>query len=174
MASTEALRERLAELRRSFDDGFSQPLLETREDTLDVLSIRVGKEPYALRLSEVGALEADRAITRLPSEHSALLGIAGVRGLVVAVFDLAALLGVSSAESARWIALAKGAPLALAFSGFEGQISAHPEQFARAEAGTGLREVLRHDGINLPLINLPALVASLDPRQGTAARRGPG
>jgi len=172
MASTEVLRGRLVELRRSFDEGFSQPLLETRDDTLDLLSIRVGKEPYALRLSEVGALEADRAITRVPSGHPALLGIAGVRGLVVAVFDLAALLGSARAESARWIVLAKGAPLALAFSGFEGQLSARPDQLARAQHGTGLREVLRHDGINLPLIDLPALVASLDPRQGAAAGAG--
>ena len=172
MASTEALRARLADLRQSFDEGFSQPLLETRDDTLDVLSIRVGKEPYALRLTEVGALEADRAITRVPSEHSALLGIAGVRGLVVAVFDLAALLGTPRPESTRWIVLAKGAPVALAFSSFEGQLSARPDQLARAEAGTGLREVLRHDGISVPLIDLPALVASLDPRVGAAAGAG--
>jgi chemotaxis signal transduction protein len=139
-----------------------------------VLSIRVGREAYALRLSEVGALEADKTITRVPSEHAALLGIAGVRGLVVAVFDLAALLGVARPDGARWIVLAKGAPLALAFSGFEGQLSARPDQFARAEQGAGVREVLRHEGLTLPLVDIPALVTSLDPRQLALAGKATG
>jgi hypothetical protein len=63
----------------------------------------------------------------VPSEHRELLGIAGMRGGVVAVFDLGALIGAPQPEELRWLVLAKGAPLAFAFSAFDGQLVVRPE-----------------------------------------------
>lgn len=168
MVSTEALRERLAQLRLGFDQSFSMPQVEQVDDTVDLLQIRVARDPYALRLAQLAGLEADRSITPVPSEHAALVGIAGARGRVIAVFDLASLLGLPRPESTRWLVLVKGAPIAFAFSTFEAQFSAKPADLARA--GKGGSEIVARDGAQLPLLDLPALVAGLEGR----TRRTPG
>jgi chemotaxis signal transduction protein len=169
--STESLKQRLLALRESFDRSFSEPLAEPGEAPLDLLAIRVGREPFALRLSEIAALEADRTITLVPSQHPELLGIAGVRGSVVAVFDLASLLELPRPDATRWLVLAKGSPLAFAFSVFDGQLAVRRDALARAEAGrTGqLRELVRIQTATggetaLPLIDIAGLVAALERR----------
>jgi purine-binding chemotaxis protein CheW len=166
MASTDALRTRLTELRRGFDHGFTLPAAEEVDDLLDLLLVRIGREPYALRLAQLGALEADRTITPVPSENTELLGIAGVRGTVVAVFDLASLLGSPRPESTRWIVLAKGAPLAFAFNVFDGQVGVRPDTIASAGVGRGalVPEVVMKDSTHIPLLDVPALVTSLEGR----------
>jgi chemotaxis signal transduction protein len=171
-ASTDALEARLLELRDSFDRAFREPLAEEEEAPLDLLAIRVGPEPFALRLTEITALEADRTITSVPSRHPELLGIAGVRGAVVAVFDLASLLDLPRPEAPRWLVLAKSAPLAFAFSAFEGQLSVRRGALARAEderAGR-VREMVRREAATgektaLPVIDIPGLVAALERRR---------
>jgi chemotaxis signal transduction protein len=169
--STESLQARLLELRESFDRSFSEPLAREVEPMLDLLAIRVGRESYALRLSEIAALEADRTITSVPSEHPELLGIAGVRGAVVAVFDLASLLDLPRPDGARWLVLAKGTPLAFAFNAFDGQLRVRREAIASAEAGQvgPVRDMVRKPGETgqntaLPLIDIPTLVAMLEGR----------
>lgn len=185
----EALRARLLDLRESFDQAFSEPEAERAEVSLALLLIRVGRERYAVRLSDVGALEADRTITAVPSEHSELLGIAGLRGAVVAVFDLATLLELPRQEAPRWLILAKGAPLAFAFSAFDGQFLVSASAIASADAGRAgrVRDVVRlpvsggsqaggsegseaaglgsDAGLrSVSLIDIPALVAVLERR----------
>jgi chemotaxis signal transduction protein len=165
MASTEALRARLTDLRESFDRAFSEPHADGVEVTLDLLRIRVGGDPYAVRLSQLAALEADRTITQLPSDHAELLGIAGMRGGVVAVFDLAELIGVQRAEATRWLILAKGAPIAFAFSAFDGQLGVRPDAIASADQSLGQTgQVVQIDGRALPLIDIAGLVAALERR----------
>jgi chemotaxis signal transduction protein len=177
MASREALQTRLLELRQSFDRAFTEPLAEgDAEATVELLAIRIGRDPFALRLVEIAALEADRTITPVPSDHPELLGIAGVRGGVVAVFDLGALLGAPRSEGVRWLVLAKGAPLAFAFSAFDGQLVVRPEALASAEPGRAgrVREVVQGGGLSLPVIDLPALIAGLDQRPRASAPPPPG
>jgi chemotaxis signal transduction protein len=164
MASTDALIARLSALRLGFDGGFALPMVEKADDLLDVLMIRVGRDPYALRLAQLAALEADRTITPVPSEHGELIGVAGMRGAVVAVFDLAAVLGAPRPEATRWLVLVKGAPLAFAFSGFERQLSLRPDELARSPAAHGGAEVVVRDGMNVPLLDLPALITGLEGR----------
>jgi chemotaxis signal transduction protein len=172
MPTADSLRARLIELRQSFDRAFIEPAAEQATEMLEVLDIRVGRVRFALRVSEIAALEADRPITAVPSDHPELLGIAGVRGAVVAVFDLAALLDLPPPESVRWLVLAKAAPLALAFSDFEGQRALRPDALARAEADPEgrIRDVIRQDGAAVPLIDVPALVADLEKRSGRIRR----
>lgn len=169
MATTEALRARLLDLRESFDRAFSEPVAEQAPPTVALLTIRIGREAFALRLSEIAALHADRTITAVPSDHAELLGIAGVRGGVVAVFDLASLLELPRSESPRWLVLAKGAPLAFAFTSFEGQLRVSADELARADAGRDgrARDIVQKDGVALPVIDLGALVEALASRGGT-------
>jgi hypothetical protein len=112
----------------------------------------------------------------VPSEHPELLGIAGVRGGVVAVFELGALLGAPRAEGLRWLVLAKGAPLAFAFSAFDGQLSVRREALSSAEQSRAgrVREVAQGGGLALPVVELPALVAALERRPRAGGSLAPG
>jgi len=166
METAERLQSQLLELRQSFDRGFSDPVSAGAPERENLLAIRLGPDPYALRLSEVAALGADRTITPLPSDRPELLGIAGLRGAIVAVYDLARLLGKASSETPRWLALAQGSLTAFAFSGFEGQLQLPLDAVARAQdpGQRGLFEVVRDAGVSRPLIHLPALILALDER----------
>jgi chemotaxis signal transduction protein len=168
--SASALEARLKELRESFDRSFREPVAVEREPALELLAIRIGREPFALRLAEIGALEAGRIVTSVPSRHPELLGIAGLRGAVVAVFDLASLLELPRAEAPRWLVLAKGAPLAFAFGVFEGQLSVRPDAVARTVDDAGRkREIIQSDGagrerLARPLLDISGLALALQRR----------
>src|SRR5215218_10100104 len=84
---------RAAELREAFDRSFAQLATSEADVVESLLGIRIGTDPYGLRLGELSGLFADKKITRLPSPVSELLGIAGFRGAVLPVYDLGMLLG---------------------------------------------------------------------------------
>ena len=170
-----ALRIRLEELRQSFDRAFAEELVPRRDEALSLLSIRVGRDRHAVRLSDVAALEVRCAVTPVPSDQPELLGIAGLRGAVVAVFDLAALIGASAGE-APWLLLAKGAPVAFAFAELEGVWSAPVEDVVRAQGGRGgrVQDVVLRQGQHLPVIDLAGLVGDLERRLRAAPREDGG
>ncbi|MEY4543834.1 MAG: hypothetical protein RL685_29 [Pseudomonadota bacterium] len=188
MDSNERLQARLRSLRSEFDQSFAHARQSLDTATIDFLLIRVAGEPYALRLTEVAALESDRVITPVPSAHRALLGVAGLRGSLVAVFDLAQLLGHdpqarpaqgqglqsqslqspglqtrSAASNSRWLVLVKGSLAAMAFGEFEGQRRLGSEALATTSESGQLREVLRISGVARPIVPLTALAASCEP-----------
>jgi chemotaxis signal transduction protein len=113
---------RLAELRDSFDGSFAAP--PPRPPHLaDLLAIRVAEVAYAVRLSAITALWVDRPTTPLPGPVPELLGLAGFRGTIVPVYDLAALLGHPAGIGGRWLMLAADSPpLALAFAAVDGHL----------------------------------------------------
>jgi chemotaxis signal transduction protein len=162
--TNEQLQARLRALRGEFDQSFARP-------GTDFLLIRVAGEPHALRLAEVAALEADRAITPVPSEARALLGVAGLRGALVAVFDLAQLLGLPAPSPAgksppsgrRWLALVKGTQVAMAFGEFEGQRRLGADALATALEAGQQGELIRTAGTARPLVQLATLAARCEP-----------
>lgn len=111
-----------AALREEFDGSFALPLATSTPDSHDLLAIRIAGRPYALRAQDLGGIALGRRVTPLPSPDPALAGLVGVRGTVVAVFDLGVLLGLrGSAAAGRWVALAgRDARLAFAFDELEG------------------------------------------------------
>jgi chemotaxis signal transduction protein len=115
--------ERLAravELRTDFDAAFARTPDPATPPQLDLLVIRVGEHRYALRLSEVLAVHADRKLVAVPSPRSDLLGLVGLRGVIAPVYDLRLLLGYPAAGTPRWLAHVRAAgPLAVAFELFE-------------------------------------------------------
>ena len=161
--SNERLQARLRALRSEFDQSFAVARKAPLAEGADYLLIRVAGEPYALRLAEVAALEADRSITPVPSANPALLGIAGLRGALVAVFDLARLLGHAAVEHPRWLVSIKGSHVAVAFAEFEAQRRLQIEALATATESGRQREVLRDAGLVRPIIELAALAASCEP-----------
>ena len=85
--------DRVTELRDAFDRSFAQAPSTEAAAVENLLAIRVGAHPYALRMAEVSGLFADKKVTRLPSPVPEFSGIAGFRGVVLPVYDLAMLLG---------------------------------------------------------------------------------
>ncbi|MEV4350880.1 chemotaxis protein CheW [Actinoplanes sp. NPDC049596] len=114
---------RLAELREDFDRSFADPVRSHDNEHVELLSIRAGGRPYAIRLSQTSGLHPDRPVTPLPGPQPALLGLVGFAGQVVPVYDLAAILGHPVAERPRWLVLAGGSPpLGLAFHELDGHV----------------------------------------------------
>jgi purine-binding chemotaxis protein CheW len=120
--------ERAADLRRAFDQTFSEPAVGVAEDTESLLAFRAAGEAYAVRLAEITGLFADRTIVRLPSPVSEFLGVAGLRHDVVPVYSLRSLLGYAvGGDRPRWLITARAAhPVAFAFEQFEGYLRLPP------------------------------------------------
>lgn len=118
----------LAALRRAFDDAFLRPLELGREQGASVLVVSAGVR-VAVPLTDVASVVACPTITPVPSRDPALLGLGGVRGTIVAIYDLAALVGVDVASpragTQRWLVLLAGdRTLGLAFDALEGRLPA--------------------------------------------------
>jgi purine-binding chemotaxis protein CheW len=112
-----------AALRSAFDESFAVAAASKLERLEGLLAIRVGGDPYVLRLSQITGLYADRRIVAVPSPVVQLLGIVGLRGMMSPVYDLAALLRYPPAVSPRWMVLAGGSqPVGFAFEGFDAHV----------------------------------------------------
>jgi chemotaxis signal transduction protein len=135
-----------AALRCLFDSSFAAAVSSMTEPLEDLLAIRVGADPYALRLSEIVGLYADVKIVPVPSPVVQLLGIASLRGKMAPVYDLAALLHYRPAASPRWMILA-GAPqpVGFAFGTFEAHLQVSKASLADGEdRGEGSGATRRH------------------------------
>lgn len=147
-------------LRQAFDDSFRHAPAELLE-TEDFLAIGVAGEPYAIRLAEVAGLYADRKIVPFPSRSATTLGIVGLRGTLVPVHDLAALLGHSREPSTRWLLLLRGVELVgMAFSRFDAHLRVPHDHFSRPEERRHVRGAVRTNGGFLPIIDGVSLLAS--------------
>ena len=163
-----ALEERLVALRQDFDRSFARAVAEEQPTELDFLAIRVGGDPYALRLSDVRRLYADSRLVRAPSLLPELLGVCGFRSVLTPVYDLAPLLGYAAGSNARWLVVAENpAPIAFAFAEFEFHLRVSPEHVSSAEpsgAAVAVGGVVQNGGITRTLLRLPALIAGLAQR----------
>ena len=156
---------RLDELRESFDSSFSRPPPPQKDPGEALLRLRVGGAPLAVRLGQLSGLHLMPRLVRLPNSPASLLGVAGLRGQLVAVHDLAALLGLQTGEPARWLLLAGGARrVGLAASGFEGQLRATGEQLKPGGSTTHSllnASIVLPGASPLPVLDVDALVRKL-------------
>jgi chemotaxis signal transduction protein len=161
------LQERLRELRETFDRAFAREARQVGGERNDFLAIRVGGDPYALRLSELLGVAAGKKIVTTPSHAPAMLGLAGFRGAVTPVFDLGRLLGYADSEAPRWIALARERQqIGFAFEVFEAHVRAGVSDLI-AEASSeraGLRGALRDAELTRPIIHFPTLLSIIQRR----------
>jgi chemotaxis signal transduction protein len=168
-----SLDDRAAALRREFDDAFAAPLDLDRPATEDLLAIRVAGDPLAFRLAEIALLVADRRITRLPVADPACLGLAGLRGTVVTVYDLAVLAGYRPSPSPRWLVVTAGAArIALAVEQVEGHVRV-PRQIRDGAEVAELRRplvggVVRVNGTARRLLHVPSIVEDVRRRAGAS------
>ena len=156
-----------ARLRREFDASFAGAAGETAHDLEDYLLVYAAEEPYAVAVAEIGALVVDRPLVAVPSSAADLLGVAGLRGELVPVFDLGALLtGEAPRTPPRWFALSAGAnPIGFAFAKLHG----HHRLSRSALLGGPQREdgrftgAIEHAGI-WPVVGLTRLGTNLRER----------
>jgi purine-binding chemotaxis protein CheW len=112
--------ERVHALRREFDGAFARPPPVEPPRAEEVLTLRVGGAPFAVRLAELAALRAHRAPTPLPGGPPGLLGVDAEGTTLLAVYDLAALLGRPEGELRWQIVPRADAEVALAFAALDG------------------------------------------------------
>lgn len=164
---------RIDRLRSEFDRSFTEPVRDHDEAHAELLSIRAGGRPYAIRLAQTAGLHPDRPVTPLPGPLPALLGLAGFAGTVVPVYDLAALLGHPAGDRPRWLVLATGSPpLGLAFHELDGHVRVPAGVIVAEDAAAARRDILRGmvelDGLNRPIIDVPAARAAVHVMAGHA------
>jgi purine-binding chemotaxis protein CheW len=167
MTDRETRSDRARQLRAELDASFARPRELVRPAMVDLLAIRVGETPFALRLAETDAVLADRPITRLPSPLSELLGLCAIRGAIVPVYDLAALLGraVDRRHAPRWLVLMKNRELiALAFDALDGQVVVPAAEIA-APAGDAAHDgTVLVQGVLRPLIRIASVLDAIEQR----------
>jgi chemotaxis signal transduction protein len=95
------------QLRRAFDEAFTRAPEERASDDEDVLAVRLGNDPYAIRLIDIAGVHLGQKVVPLPSPMSELSGVAALRGVLVPIYDLAALLGYPATSGQRGFVLAR-------------------------------------------------------------------
>jgi purine-binding chemotaxis protein CheW len=158
MSPARAFHQAAEALHHAFDQSFQEAPPPPAEALEEFLCVRVGAERFAVRLSALAGVAAAGRFTPLPSSAPHLIGLAGLRGQVVPVFELAGLLGRPRAQSPRWLLLCGGeAPLALAVAELSGRVRLSP---------SCLKEGASPEGMTL--LDLPRLVGEIRSRGGGA------
>lgn len=163
---------RVEELRRAFDCSFAEAPRSDVASLEDLLEITVGGTPYAVRITEISGLFADRKITPLPTTVPELLGITGFRGSVLPVYDLAAMLGypIAAAAKARWLAIAAALPVGLAFERFERHQRIGRHAIVAQVRGDGqvrhVRDVFQSRETVRPIVSVASVLEAITSRVG--------
>ena len=151
------VRTRIERLRGDFDRSFAEPARSHDVEHVELLAIRAGGRPYAIRLSQTSGLHPDRPVTVLPGPLPALLGLAGFAGTAVPVYDLAALLGHPVSERPRWLVLATGRPpLGLAFHELDGHVRVDAAAIVGGDDTGPVRGMVALPGGTRPIVDVAA------------------
>lgn len=149
-----------AALREAFDRAFAE-VATPREGNLEgFLVARCGTASYLLALSELAGFVAGRRIVSIPSNARHLLGVTGVRGTVTPVYDLAAVLGHPPVQGIpKWIALARGSRLGVAFEDFGGHVRSARATWMQGADG---RPTARANDTLHQVVDLAAMVETIE------------
>jgi chemotaxis signal transduction protein len=150
-----------SQLREQFDRSFSEPERPPIAAPEPLLCIRIGGDPWAVRRNDVRRLVADRRVVPVPSTAPAMLGVLGLRGELVPVHSLRALLGYRLEPPSRWVIIAGSeAPLGLAFDFFEGQLRVPAPQLAPSATPPRphVHAVIAIEGMPRSVLDLPSIL----------------
>lgn len=146
-----------AALRLAFDQSFAHEPAPPNEPLADYLSIMLGDAQYALPMQQLGGLHAGIEIVPCPSAAPELLGLAGLRGTITPIYDLAALLGLTRGGQ-HWVAISADRLLGFAFDRFEGHFYAKP---CTSVSDAQTPQIVSTDDRSWPLVDLASLAAGL-------------
>jgi hypothetical protein len=157
---------RVRALRDAFDSSFAQTPHANGQREEDLLAFTIGTDRFAMKVSEIGSLHARSTITPLPSAVPELLGLVGLRGVVLPAYDLHALLGYPNVTAPGWLVQVQSR-VVLAFQTFDGHVrvgggaitacAAMPESPRQLP----IRELVRAADGTRPIIHLPSLVDAI-------------
>lgn len=163
------------ELRREFDRGFAAaPALAAR--LVPVLILRVGGHRCVVRLVEAAGVHTCPAITALPSAIEELLGLVILRGTLLAIYDLGALVGLERTSEPRWLLLAGRPAVALGFDALEAHTPIPADAFLASASAShrGLAAgAVRIDGVVLPVLSLTSVHDAITRRVTPAEQKEP-
>jgi chemotaxis signal transduction protein len=146
--------KKVEELRQAFDSSFAFPPPSTEDDLVDLLAVTADAGALAVPLTDMAGLTTDRTITPLPGSPPTMLGVAGLRGHLIPVYDLARVLGKGQAKESRWIVLAAGSPaFAVAVDRVDGHLRVPREAIAEPTGETTHAVVHTRDGPR-PVVDL--------------------
>jgi chemotaxis signal transduction protein len=156
-----SVADRVAQLRDDFDRSFAEPARVLDSESVELLAVRAGDRPYAIRLDQSAGVHPDRPVTALPTTVRALLGVAGYAGTVVPVYDLAGLLAHPVPQRPRWLLLTAGEPpLALAFHELDQHLRVPATDVIGGSADGDqlgcLRGMVRLPDGDRPIVDIPA------------------
>lgn len=161
-------------LKATFDDAFAHANVPEAGCLENFLTIRANDEPIALMLREVALIRRCPPLTAAPSAHRALRGLMGLRGSVIAVYDIAALMtDLRARETGGWIVLCNvDRSVALLFDELTGYLQADERDIhsARADVDEEAGEqksmppqrVIRAEGTNHPIVSIARLMRSVE------------
>ena len=173
--SVDELQNAAQRLRQSFDRAFAAAVAGSTEVHEDFLMIRAAGDRYALRLSQIAGLIADRPLVPMPSPLPEFLGLVGIRGRILPVYAFGQLLGSGSApEATRWLVHSAGEqPVAFAFEQLEGLVRTPSRELQGSAAvdERGLESaMLESPAGRLPVVNVPSVVEAIGRRLRTASQ----
>jgi purine-binding chemotaxis protein CheW len=153
-------------LRRAFDHSFATARGAERPEYESILAIRIAGHPYAVRLREIASLQADRRIVAFPSHIPYFLGLIGLRGVMVPVYDLRAMLGYTVVPDPRWLLLVRAPELVgLGFDLFEAHLRMEPGQHSSTHAevppAQHVSGLVRTAEATRPLIHIASLLQAI-------------
>lgn len=138
LRSVAPLERRLRELRNEFDSSFARPWTAPRVQAGAILCFTAQGGKFATPLTALQSVSRAGSIVAVPSQAPALLGITLLRGKLMPVFSLAALLNMPTGNSELcWLAVLRGPrPAALAVDSLAGY--ADPESMRKTDTAAPL------------------------------------
>jgi purine-binding chemotaxis protein CheW len=125
--------------------------------------LRVGGEAYALPVENVREVAELGAVTALPGAPATVLGVVNVRGKILPVYELAAVLGIERGHGERQVLLVAehaGRDAGLAVDGVEG-VEPLPEATEETDSPLLRGAVLEGDQL-IGLLDAAALLDALE------------
>jgi chemotaxis signal transduction protein len=159
-------------LREAFDRSFAEPPSAPRDAWEDLLAIRCGGQPHAVRVRDIAGIAAGRTIVPAPSPLPELIGLAGFRGRVASVYDLGSLLGLGASGALHWFVLVTEPRLvALAFELLEAHVRVPRASLADSAAHSQplSRQAVHVAAALRPVVDIAGLIATIEQR-GAALR----
>jgi len=160
--------DRVTELRRAFDRTFQLAYQIKNKDVEPMIAFRIAGVALAVRVQHITGVIKRGVILPIPSIVPELLGVAVVRGGLVPVFNLAALLGLPPSGEPQWLMLLnRESPIAFAFDGLEGRVEvqrAHLYVDETASRRKHIHQLAEIGSVVRAVIDVPGLMEAI--RQG--------
>lgn len=126
------LRERAVLLAKRVDE-------DLRDDVVDVVTFDIGSQRYGVGTTHVREVLREAAVTPLGAASSVIVGVANLRGDIVTVADIGALIGTSPTSSAEHVLVlhGPGPPLGVLVDVVDDMVQVATDSIAPLQHGSG-------------------------------------